>query len=195
MRIVNRGWRQAAAVTAAACGSAIAVSFVLPAGAAMTNRPEARTVAAARPGSVCVVKATRYAVHSQDRVVTAAAMNCGATIAEAMTAAEAGPATKLVNVGYGCHRQNFSKKGTCWFFAVPSPGCVKNVAWIWGVLGVMKNDMKSWRAINSCHSGRVYTRPNLKGHFVTCLPSCRTLGRRVNDHDVSLKVGYGKKHP
>jgi hypothetical protein len=29
------------------------------------------------------------------------------------------------------------------------------------------------------------------GHFVTCLPSCRTLGRRVN-HDVSLKVGTAR---
>jgi hypothetical protein len=131
------------------CGSAILVGFALPAGAATTSRPEA---------SVCVVKATRYAVHSQARVVTAAAMTCGASITDAMTAAEAGSATKkLVKVGYGCHLKNFAKKGPCWYFAVPSPGCVPNVAWTWPVLGVMKNDMNSWKAINSCHSGRVYT--------------------------------------
>src|ERR1700691_216888 len=185
MKIVNRTWRRVAAITAVACGSAIVVGFALPAGAAMPSRP----------GRVCVVAATRYATRDQTRVVTASAMNCGTTIADAMTAAEAGSATKkLVKVGYGCHLKNFSKKGPCWSFAVASPGCVPNVAWIWPVLGVMKNDMSSWKAINSCHSGRVYTRPNLKGHFVSCLRSCRTLGR-VNDHDVSLKVGWGKKHP
>jgi hypothetical protein len=186
MKIVSRAWRQVAAVTAVACGSAILVSFVLPAGAATTSRPEA---------SACVVTATRYVVHGQARVVTAAAMTCRASIADAMTAAEAGSATKkLVKVGYGCHLKNFSRKGPCWSFAVASPGCVPHVAWIWPVLGVMKNDMSSWKAINSCHSGRVYTRANLKGHFVSCLRSCRTLGR-VNDHDVSLKAGWGKKHP
>ena len=195
MKAIKRTWRQLAPVTAVLCGSVFLVSVVLPAGAATTSRPEAKAAATIRPGSVCVVKATRLAVHGEVRLVTATATVCGASLPGVMTAAEAGPASKkLVNVGYGCRFKNFSKKGRCWYFAVGSPGCVKEVAFIWPVLGVMKNDMRSWKAIKSCHSGRVYTRANLKGRFITCRPSCGTL-RYVNDHDVSLKAGFGRRHP
>jgi hypothetical protein len=98
---------------------------------------------------------------------------------------------KLINVGYGCALKNFSKKGPCWNFAVVRPGCVPGVAIIWTSLGAMMSHMKSFKAINSCHSGRIYSQANLKGRFVTCSAVCRSLGK-LNDHDVSLVVGWGK---
>jgi hypothetical protein len=172
--------------------AAVVAAFAAVVGSFAAQAGAATTATAAHSGGACVIAATQFTGHGKVRFVTATATICGATIVGRGVEIGAGAAsTKLVNVGYGCHFKNFSKKGACWYFAVGKPGCKPGVAWVWNKLGVMLDKMKSWKAINTCHSGRIYSRQNFKGRFVTCSAVCRSLGK-LNDRDVSLKVGYGK---
>jgi hypothetical protein len=171
---IRRPFRLTALATAVATAVVVMASFGAQAGA-VTPATQGRS------GGACVVAATHFTSHGNVRLVTASATICGATTGR----------KKLVNVGYGCHFKNFSKKGACWYFAIPKPGCRPEIAWIWKKLGVMLDKMRSWKAINTCHSGRIYSRQNLKGRFVTCSAVCRSLGK-LNDRDVSLEVGHGK---
>jgi hypothetical protein len=139
-----------------------------------------------RPAGTCAVTAVRIT----GRIISAARTKC--VQADGKTTVTAIPAnTKQIVVGYGCQFKDFSRKGSCWKFAVAAPGCRPGSAWTWGELGGMKNKMESWKAIRTCHSGEIYSKPNLKGHSKLCSASCKSLGR-LNDHDVSLAVGYGK---
>jgi hypothetical protein len=175
----NKALRHLVSVVAVGCG------LVIMAGLAQSA--QASAPAWHRSPGACAVQAVRFARHGDVRLVTAAVMTC--RISETGATADA---TKMFKVGYGCQLTNFSKKGTCWNFEVPDHGCNKKTNWVWKDLGVMKNDMESWRAVNTCHSGKVYTKENLKGRHVTCTPNCSTLGKYVNDHDVSLEAIYAK---
>jgi hypothetical protein len=185
VRTISRALRLIAMSAAAAAGLAC-VATAGYAGAATTTR----SAGPERPASTCVVTAARHTMHGRIRVVSALATECvtasGSRSTEAVSAK-----TKLVNIGYGCNRKNFSSKGPCWYFAVPAPGCKAGEAWIWKRLGVMLDKMKSWKAIYDCHSGQIYSRANLKGSSVLCSAICNSLGK-LNDRDVSLIVGFGK---
>lgn len=135
------------------------------------------------PGRVCIVRATAHTLNGQANDVTASSTTCYPNLASAERASRS---NSNVNVGYGCDLQKFSTKDTCWFFAVPSPGCTSSRAWVWNQLGAMNNDMESWKAINTCHSGRVYSQPDQKGHHIDCDRICNSLGANVNNHDESL---------
>src|SRR5580692_2423442 len=71
-----------------------------------------------RPVGTCAVTAVRVT----GRVISAARTECvqadGKTTVTAITAK-----TKQIVVGYGCQFKNFSRKGSCWKFAVTEPGC------------------------------------------------------------------------
>ncbi len=174
------------AMAAAAVGGLAFIATAGNAGAA-TN---ARSAGPERPAATCLVTAAKFTGHGRMRVIRAVATECVTTSGSRYTEAVLAT-TKLVNVGYGCHRTDFSTKGPCWHFAVPKPGCQAGTAWIWKRLGVMLNKMKSWKAIRTCHSGQIFSRANLKGHSVLCSAICRSLGK-LNDHDVSLEIGFGK---
>lgn len=185
MKTTSRAVRLIAMAAAAAGG----LAFIATAGYAGAAT-SARSAGPERPASTCLVTAARLTGHGRIQVVKAVATEC--VTASGSRHTEAVPATaKLVNIGYGCHLKNFSRKGQCWHFAVPRPGCKAGTAWIWERLGLMLNKMKSWKAIYDCHSGKIYSRANLKGHSVLCSAICRSLGK-LNDHDVSLKVGFGQ---
>src|ERR1700761_78213 len=173
-------------VTAGVAGGLACFATGGYAGAANSIRP----TGVGPPASACVVTGARVTGHGRVRVISAAKAECvranGSRRAEAISAS-----AKLITVGYGCQFKDFSRKGTCWRFAVPKPGCQAGSAWIWKELGVMKNKMESWKAIRTCHSGKIYSRPNLKGRSVLCSAVCRTLGK-LNNRDVSLVEGYGK---
>jgi hypothetical protein len=158
----------------------------------MAASPVASHQSTASHGRACVARVARVFHSDHTRFGNTKATVCRASPTRRAVATAAIPArTNMINVGYGCALKNFSKKGPCWNFAVTRPGCRPGVAIIWPELGAMRNRMKSWKAINSCHSGRIYSRPKLKGRFVTCSAICRGLGK-LNDHDVSLVVGWGK---
>jgi hypothetical protein len=172
--------------------SASVVTFALanPAGATtitghqMTAGHELNEVS---PGRACIVRATAYALNGQAYDVTASSTACYPSLAAAQRASRS---SSNVNVGYGCDLQKFSTEDTCWFFAVPGPGCTSSRWWVWKQLGAMNNDMESWKAINTCHSGRVYSQPDQKGHHVDCERICNSLGSNVNNHDESLLAAF-----
>jgi hypothetical protein len=172
-------------MTAAAAGS-LAFATAGYAGAATSIRPAAPV----NQARACIVTAARVTGHGQVRVISPATAEC-VTASGGHNVEAIGAKTKLINVGYGCQFKDFSKKGTCWHFAVPKPGCQAGSAWIWKKLGVMKNKMESWKAIRTCHSGQIFSKANLKGRSVLCSAQCRSLGS-LNDHDVSLEEGFGK---
>ncbi len=125
MKTTSRAVRLIAMAAAVAGG----LAFIATAGyaAAATS---ARSAGPERPAITCLVTAARLTGHGRIRVVEAVATECVTASGSRYT--EAVPAkAKLVNIGYGCHRENFSRKGQCWHFAVPRPGCKAGIAWIW----------------------------------------------------------------
>lgn len=171
--------------------SSLMVALVLasPAGA-VTHSSSHRVVAAAHvsapapTGRVCAVRATSFVRHGRTNTVTASATRCYSSYRSYLTARREAPLTN-VNVGFGCESQGFA--GTCWYFAVASPGCTSTKNWVWNVLGVMYNDMQSWEPLNSCSSGVVYYLTYQTGSHIDCFQpfGCGSL-QAINNHDESL---------
>lgn len=160
--------------------------------AAATTKESAPTPPAS--GHSCVVSATSFVRHGEENVVTAASETCypsSTPYLANLDSAARNTSSPLSNVevGYGCDLKNFSKSDTCWHFAVPSPGCTSSADWVWNQLGAMNNDMQSWKSLNSCKSGVVFSQPSQTGSHVTCDTTCNSLGV-VNNHDESLLARF-----
>jgi hypothetical protein len=136
--------------------------------------------APAPSGHVCVVKATAFVQHGNDKVVTASSATCYSSYFSYLASK---PDTQK-NIGYGCKNKDF-RGGPCWYFAV-NGSCGNSFWWEWNTLdSVIKNHMESWKAINGCTTGDVYSKPDAKGSKIACNNVCKSLGV-VNDHDQSL---------